>query len=86
MVEKFLSKFELKIQAEIAKIDSKFDAQVQAYERKGVNPLTKKLMDKARNEQAKAVAQRREELEQEKNRTIDKIKAGLYDVDTMLLE
>jgi len=36
-------------------------------------------MEKARNEQSKAIAQRTEELESEKMRTIDKIKAGLFD-------
>jgi len=45
--------------------------------------LTKKLMEKARNEQNKAIALRRDELEAEKRRTVDKIKAGLVD-DTLL--
>ena len=36
-------------------------------------------MEKARTEQAKAIAQRAEELEQEKMRSVDKIKAGLMD-------
>jgi len=35
-------------------------------------------MEKARTEQSKAIAQRREELEAEKMRNVDKIKAGLF--------
>ena len=67
------------MESEISKISAKYEAQIAAYERKGINPLTKKLMEKARTEQAKAIAQRTEELEQEKMRSVDKIKAGLMD-------
>lgn len=36
-------------------------------------------MEKARNEQSKAIGIKSEELEAEKMRTVDKIKAGLFD-------
>ena len=39
-------------------------------------------MEKARNEQTKAVTLRRQELEAEKMRNVDKIKAGLVE-DTL---
>jgi len=45
-----LAEFEERTEAEIRKISTKFEAQIAAYERKGINPLTKKLMEKARNE------------------------------------
>lgn len=38
-------------------------------------------MEKARNELEKAISLKNEELEQERLRTVDKIKAGLF-VDT----
>ena len=81
-VQQYLVKFEEKLEAEIKKISAKFEAQIAAYERKGINPLTKKLMEKARNEQSKAITLKREELETEKMRNVDKIKAGLVE-DTL---
>ena len=35
-------------------------------------------MEKSRNEQEKAIALKTDELEQERLRTVDKIKAGLF--------
>lgn len=43
------------MQAELGKIEAKYASQVAAYEKKGINPLTKKLMEKARNEQVKVM-------------------------------
>lgn len=42
-----------------------------------MNPLTKKLIEKAKSEREQAIGKRRQELEAEKLRNIDKIKAGL---------
>ena len=42
-----------------------------------MNPLTKKLIEKAKSERAQALDKRRQELEAEKLRNVDKIKAGL---------
>lgn len=53
----------MKIDAEIEKISEKYEAKIQAQERKGLNPLTKKLIEKARNEQAKAIEAKTDELE-----------------------
>ena len=78
-MERYLAKFEENLKAEIAKISQKYESQIQSYEKKGINPLTKKLIEKAKNELKQAVAKRTEELEQEKLRNVDKIKAGLFE-------
>ena len=78
-IERYNARFEEKMRSEIAKISQKYEQQIQNYQKKGLNPLTKKLMEKAKNEQTQAVAKKKEELEQEKMRNIDKIKAGLFD-------
>ena len=78
-IERYTARFEEKLKAEIAKISQKYDQQIQNYQKKGLNPLTKKLIEKAKTEQTQAVAKKKEELEQEKLRNIDKIKAGLFD-------
>jgi len=42
-----------------------------------LNPLTKKLIEKARQEQNKAIEKKKQELEELKLREVDKIKAGI---------
>ena len=45
------------------KIAAKYQAQITTYEKKGLNPLTKKLIEKAKQEMAKAQSKRRAEME-----------------------
>ena len=52
----------LDMQAEIEKVEVKYRVQIEQYEAKGVNPLTKKLIEKIENEMCKAVNKKREEL------------------------
>ena len=76
-IERYTASFETKLNDEIEKISQKYDSQIKTYEKKGVNPLTKKLIEKAKSERAQAIEKRQKELEAEKLRNIDKIKAGL---------
>ena len=46
-------------------IGIKYNTQIKQYENKGLNALTKKLIEKAKGEMAKAQEKRRVELQQE---------------------
>lgn len=48
----FLARYEEELRNEVAKISEKYEAQIRSYEKKGINPLTKKLIEKAKTEQS----------------------------------
>lgn len=73
----FMSRYEEELNQEIAKISEKYEAQIQAFEKKGINPLTKKLIEKAKTEQNVAIESKRQDMEAVKRRETDKIKAGV---------
>jgi len=73
----YLAKFQQKVDEELQKIASKYQAQIDSYTKKGLNPLTKKLIEKAQKEMENAQSKRREEMEKDKDREVDKIRAGL---------
>lgn len=75
----FLARFEEELKNEVAKISEKYEAQIKSYEKKGINPLTKKLIEKATTEQSQAIEKKRLEMETVKHRETDKIKAGIAD-------
>jgi hypothetical protein len=50
----------------LLKISAKYLQQIDTYEKKGLNALTKKLIEKTQLEMSKAQAKRREELERER--------------------
>ena len=77
LLSAFLLRFEEEVANEISKISEKYDAQIKSYEKKGINPLTKKLIEKAKTEQSQAIEKKKQELETIKLRETDKIKAGV---------
>jgi hypothetical protein len=77
LLSAFLLRFEEEVANEISKICEKYDAQIKSYEKKGINPLTKKLIEKAKTEQSQAIEKKKQELETIKLRETDKIKAGV---------
>jgi len=77
LLSAFLLRFEEEVANEISKISEKYDAQIKSYEKKGINPLTKKLIEKAKTEQSQAIEKKKQELETIKLREMDKIKAGV---------
>ena len=52
--ELFAVQFEGEIESELAKIAVKYETQIESYQKKGLNPLTKKLIEKAKQELQKA--------------------------------
>ena len=46
----YLAKFQQKVDEELQKIGAKYQAQIDSYTKKGLNPLTKKLIEKAQKE------------------------------------
>ena len=59
------------------KISAKYLQQIEAYEKKGLNALTKKLIEKTQLEMQKAETKRKDELERERQEEIDKILNGV---------
>ena len=53
-----MAKFAEKMQIELQKVSAKFEESIEAYEKKGVNPLTKKLIEKKKTEMAQAIQKR----------------------------
>jgi hypothetical protein len=76
-LEKFLAQFDEQVAAEVSTISQKYEQEILRQQRKGLNPLTKKLIEKARQEQSKAIEKKKQELEELKLREVDKIKAGI---------
>lgn len=68
--------FDQKVEVELQKISSKYQQQIEAYEKKGLNALTKKLIEKTQLEMQKAQTKRREELERERQVELEKILNG----------
>lgn len=69
--------FDQKVQVELQKISAKYLQQIEAYEKKGLNALTKKLIEKTQLEMQKAETKRKDELERERQEEIDKILNGV---------
>jgi CRISPR/Cas system-associated endonuclease Cas1 len=61
----------------LQKISAKYLQQIEAYEKKGLNALTKKLIEKTQLEMQKAETKRKDELERERQEEIDKILNGV---------
>lgn len=59
------------------KISAKYLQQIEAYEKKGLNALTKKLIEKTQLEMQKAETKRKDELERERQEELDKILNGV---------
>lgn len=57
----FSAEHDRELQADLDRITQKYTTQIQTFEKKGTNALTKKLIERAQNEMAKALDNRREE-------------------------
>ena len=57
----FVTSFDQEVEVDILRITSKFTLQIEGYQKKGLNALTKKLIEKTENEMKKAVEKKREE-------------------------
>ena len=51
------------METELAKIDKKYGQQIEQYQKKGLNALSRKLIEKAQTEMAKAKDKKKVELE-----------------------
>ena len=60
-LNEFVEKYDREIEEDIQRITLKFTQQIEGYQKKGLNALTKKLIEKTEGELVKAVAKRREE-------------------------
>lgn len=73
----FSTEFDLALEQDVEKLSAKYLLQIEGYQKKGVNALTKKLIEKVQNEMAKVVDRRREDAFAEKQAKMDAIRAGL---------
>ena len=80
-----MAKFAEKTKIELAKVSKDFENRIQNYEKQGINPLTKKLIERQKTQMQQALTKRQEELEQDRLRNLDKIKAGLIDDPEQLI-
>ena len=60
----------------MAQVESKYRQQIEGYEKKGINALTKKLIEKTQQELLKAQNKKREEMMAEKELRMQKIREG----------
>lgn len=57
----FVADHEKSLQEDLDRIALKYNTQIESYEKKGLNALTKKLIEKAKTELVKAQDKKREE-------------------------
>ena len=60
-IDQFTDEFDRELAADIERITIKFTQQIEGYQKKGINALTKKLIEKTELELVKAVTKRKED-------------------------